>query len=53
METIQSLAGISKDLLFKSFSRAFEDYELQLNQAELQRMLRRRGFNPGSSVNSA
>lgn len=46
MEKIKSLNRISFDQLFESFSEAFRDYDLQLNQMELQTMLNRRGFDP-------
>lgn len=44
METIQSLKEISFENLFGSFSKAFADYELQLDAGQLQNMLVRRGF---------
>jgi len=46
MEDIRSLENISIDILFEAFSEAFKDYELQLSQVELQKMLHRRGFTP-------
>lgn len=43
---IQSLACIGFDQLFAAFSEAFKDYELQLNQPELEIMISRRGYVP-------
>ncbi|MCL2597197.1 MAG: GNAT family N-acetyltransferase [Paludibacter sp.] len=42
---IKSLKNIDFDTIFKAFSKAFADYEIQLNEAQLQMMLKRRGFN--------
>jgi len=44
MPTIQSLKNISFDTVFKAFNEAFDDYEVQLNKTELERMLKRRGY---------
>ncbi len=46
MEDIRSLENTSIDILFEAFREAFKDYELQLTQVELQKMLHRRGFTP-------
>lgn len=46
METIQSLAHLGSDQLFAAFSEAFKDYELQLEQTELEVMITRRGYVP-------
>lgn len=46
METITSLGKISFDFLFDAFSRAFNDYEIQIDKNEFQMMLSRRGFVP-------
>ncbi|SHF01097.1 Ribosomal protein S18 acetylase RimI [Mariniphaga anaerophila] len=46
---IKSLANIEFDTFFEAFSRAFADYEVQLNKQQLQAMLKRRGFDPGLS----
>ena len=43
---IKSLSRINFETLFDSFSKAFADYEMQLNANELKIMLKRRGFNP-------
>lgn len=43
---IDSLKNRSIDYLFESFKDAFSDYEMQLEQEELERMLIRRGFVP-------
>lgn len=43
---IQSLAHVGTDQLFAAFSEAFKDYELQLNQPELEIMISRRGYVP-------
>ena len=43
---IKSLGKISFNTIFKAFNQAFADYEVQLNNAQLQTMLKRRGFNP-------
>lgn len=46
---IRSLAGAGSDTLFDAFSRAFADYEMQLDREQLMKMLKRRGFDPGLS----
>ena len=46
---IKSLEGVPFDNIFLAFSRAFEDYEVQLNKEQLIKMLKRRGFDPGLS----
>lgn len=46
---IKSLDKIDFDTIYRAFSQAFADYELQVNKAQLQTMLQRRGFNPGLS----
>ncbi|MCF8299014.1 MAG: GNAT family N-acetyltransferase [Saprospiraceae bacterium] len=46
---IKSLKEMNFDLLFVAFSMAFQDYEMQLNEVELRRMLNRRGFNANLS----
>jgi len=46
METIGSLEKVSNDKLFEAFQEAFKDYEMQLSQPELMRMLHRRGYTP-------
>lgn len=43
---INSLNNISFDTIFSAFNKAFKDYEMQLNKAELRTMLWRRGFVP-------
>ena len=43
---IKSLGKISFNTIFKAFNQAFAGYEVQLNSAQLQTMLKRRGFNP-------
>lgn len=43
---IKSLNHTGFDELFRAVEQAFADYELQLNKAELQTMLKRRGFDP-------
>lgn len=43
---IKSLANADIDTIFDAFSQAFADYELQLNKTQLQKMLKRRGFEP-------
>jgi ribosomal protein S18 acetylase RimI-like enzyme len=42
---IKSLKGIDFEKVFIAFSKAFFDYDIQLNQTELKTMLKRRGFN--------
>ena len=49
MITIKSLANTSIETLFDAFSEAFRDYEITLNQAELQKMMHRRGFDAALS----
>jgi len=46
---IRSLGKTGYDAIYKAFTRAFADYELQLNAQQLQTMLKRRGFNPDVS----
>lgn len=43
---IKSLKGTNFDKIFEAFSRAFENYEVQLNKEQLKTMLNRRGFVP-------
>ena len=43
---IKSLKNASFDELFEAFRQAFAEYEVQLDRAELQAMLKRRGFDP-------
>jgi len=49
MESIRSLEKVSNDKLFEAFQEAFKDYEMQLTQPELEKMLHRRGFMPALS----
>lgn len=49
MESIRSLGKVSNDQLYKAFQEAFKGYEMQLTQAELLKMLKRRGFTPALS----
>ncbi|MBU2649668.1 MAG: GNAT family N-acetyltransferase [Bacteroidetes bacterium] len=44
MKTIRSLDGLDFDEIFLAFKTAFQDYEMQLDKYELNRMLERRGF---------
>jgi ribosomal protein S18 acetylase RimI-like enzyme len=46
---IKSLDKTDFETIFKAFSQAFADYEIQINGAELRAMLKRRGFNPNLS----
>jgi ribosomal protein S18 acetylase RimI-like enzyme len=46
---IKSLKNTDFNIIFKAFSQAFADYEMQLNSEQLQAMLERRGFNPDLS----
>lgn len=43
---IRSLSDTSSNKLFQAFRDAFMDYEMQLDQHELDNMLKRRGFDP-------
>lgn len=43
---IKSLADTGFEALFRAFSAAFANYEMQLNETQLRRMLKRRGFDP-------
>lgn len=43
---IKNLDNTSLDELFRVFQRAFADYQIQLDKAELLTMLKRRGFSP-------
>jgi ribosomal protein S18 acetylase RimI-like enzyme len=46
---IKSLSTTNFETIFKAFSQAFSDYEIQLNSEQLRAMLKRRGFNPDLS----
>ena len=46
---IKSLGKTKFETIFKAFSKAFADYEIQLNADELKTMWKRRGFNPDLS----
>lgn len=43
---IKSLGKTDFETIFIAFSKAFADYDIQLNASELKTMLKRRGFNP-------
>ena len=43
---IKGLLDISPGRLYEAFGEAFKDYEMQLDQGGLERMLKRRGFDP-------
>lgn len=43
---ISTLDTLPTGAIFQAFSDAFSDYEMQLNRAELESMLKRRGFVP-------
>lgn len=47
---IKTLSLTHFDTLFKAFSEAFAEYDMQLNRAQLRSMLLRRGFKPGLSL---
>lgn len=49
MIEIKSFANINFDVLFTAFEQAFAEYEVQQDKVQLQRMLKRRGFNPNLS----
>lgn len=46
---IRSLQHMNSDQRYQAFRQAFVDYEMQLNQEELDQMLQRRGFVPALS----
>ena len=46
---IHSLQSVSFENLYAAFSEAFKDYDFSLSADELQRMLKRRGYNPALS----
>lgn len=46
---IKSLTNIDFGTIFKAFSKAFADYDIQLNEYELMTMWKRRGSNPDLS----
>lgn len=46
---IKSLEETDFGTLFKAFNKAFATYEVQVNDVQLQTMLKRRGYNPGLS----
>lgn len=43
---IRSLLKVTQEDLYIAFQKAFKDYEMQLTQTELLKMLKRRGFVP-------
>lgn len=47
---IKSLGKIDFETIFIAFSKAFIDYDIQLNANELKTMWKRRGFNPVSII---
>lgn len=46
---IKSLSKVDFDTISRAFNQAFANYEVQINKAQLQSMLKRRGFNPDLS----
>lgn len=46
---IKSLSKVEFEKIFLAFSKAFEDYEIQLNANELKAMWKRRGYDPNLS----
>ncbi len=46
---IKSLGKTDFETIFKAFSQAFADYDIQLNSEELKTMWKRRGLNPNLS----
>jgi len=46
MVELRCLKDVPMDHLYLAFSEAFVDYEMQLDQHELSKMLLRRGFDP-------
>lgn len=46
---IRSLGKTDFSTIFRAFEQAFADYDVQLDKAQLQAMLKRRGFNPDLS----
>jgi len=46
---IASLSKVDFQTLYQAFHLAFADYEVQINQGQLQAMLKRRGFDPDLS----
>ena len=46
---IKSLSKTDFSTIYKAFNQAFADYEMQLNEAQLYTMLKRRGFHPDLS----
>lgn len=46
---IQSLKNTSYDTIYHAFSKAFSEYEIQINSDQLLAMLKRRGYNPALS----
>lgn len=46
---IRSLGNTDFETIFNAFSKAFADYDIQLNPDQLRTMLKRRGFNPDLS----
>ena len=46
---IKSLTNTDFETIFKAFSQAFADYEVQINKEQFETMMMRRGFNPDLS----
>lgn len=42
---IKNLSKIDFETIFKAFSQAFSNYEIQINKEQLESMLKRCGFN--------
>lgn len=43
---IHSLKNTRFDIIYRAFSKAFSEYEVQINSDQLEAMLKRRGYNP-------
>lgn len=48
---IKSLGKIDFETIFIAFSKAFADYDIQLNADELKTMWKRRGFDNDEIIN--
>jgi len=46
---IRPLAGIDPEIIWSGFSKAFADYEVQINREQFLALIKRRGFDPDVS----
>jgi len=46
---IKPLSGIDPEIIWNGFSKAFADYEVQINRTQFMALIKRRGFDPDVS----